>query len=101
MYVSTKDGDYGYCHKKYLTLSGRPLSDPDEDPVLCGDLAFVCKEGGIKAYRSASKSSKVKGKIKTGSLVTLIAYKGNWGYIETMSGNKGYVELSYIDKFAG
>lgn len=98
--VETKNGKVGYCYKKYLTADGKPIADPDEDPVWSGELCYINSVKKVKVHSSNSTHSRVKGRLNGGTVVWLLSYKGNWGYIETYNtGKKGYMLLSHLTKY--
>lgn len=98
--VQGKNGQIGYCYKKYLTPADKPLADPDENPKSSGELCYINATGRVKVYASASTSSRVKGRPRGGTVMRLIAYKGNWGYVETYNeGNRGFIQLSKLKKY--
>lgn len=100
MYVETKKGTKGFCYKEYLTAKGRPLADPDDEAEYSGELCFVNTVGKTKVYSSDSTTSKVKGRVKGGTVAWLLYYKGNWGYIQTYNtGKTGYVLLGNLTKY--
>lgn len=95
--VRTKSGRVGYCDKNYLKTKGS-TSTPS---VTTGKLYYVNSVKRINVRSSASASSKLKGKLRGGTVVKLLSTKGSWGYIQVYNnGNKGYVKLSLLKKYS-
>lgn len=98
--IQGKDGQIGYCSKKYLTAANKPISDPDDNAKSSGELCYIDSVKRVNVYSSATTSSRVKGRPRGGTVMRLISYKGNWGYVETYNeGNRGFIQLSKLKKY--
>lgn len=102
LFVETKNGKRGYCFKDYLTPYKKVDNGSGSDDVkLSGKLYFINSVSKVKVYKSNSTKSRVRGKLNGGTVLKLISYKGNWGYIETYNtGKKGFIQLKYLKKYS-
>lgn len=78
-------GVRGYVYKGFLDYYGA---------VALSSLYQV--NGSAKVYKKASASSGRSGSLKDGQYVMVYGVSGDWAYIHTITGTKGYVKVSSL-----
>lgn len=98
-YVQLKNGNEGYVDPKFLTEYGTDSSDSSYTTA-SGKLYYINSISKVKVRSGPSASTKVKGKIRGGTVVRLLGMSGAYGYIEVYNnGNRGYVPLGLLLKY--
>lgn len=83
-YICTERGVMGYVYGGYLSSYGA---------VRLANVYYV-KSSSLKVYSSPRTSSRRLTTLPKNSFILLSKANGKWGYIKSLSGNSGYVQLS-------
>lgn len=95
--IETQAGKQGYVDPKYLAKSDS--TDSGTTPS-SGKLYYINASGRVNVRASASTSSRVKGRLRGGTVVRLLGTSGDWGYVEVYNnGNRGYIQKNYLLKY--
>ena len=76
----------GYVYKGYVSYYG----------AVAYDSIFRC-DGRTYVYTRPNSSARRSATLKDGQFVIVRAVSGNWAYIYTISGKKGYVKISSLE----
>lgn len=88
-YVVTESGKKGYVLNKYLT-------NAEEMEPLNQKRTINVTWTGLRS--KADDDLALTKKLAQGETVTLLYIGGDWGYVKTSDGSKGYVLMKYLDK---
>lgn len=96
-----KDGKVGFMSKKYVTITSAATTTATAKATPTPKVPSGAVSGKVTAKTvairsSADKTSKAIGELKSGDIVYVYKKTGDFYYIETTSGKKGYCWASYI-----
>lgn len=83
--MCSENGVRGYVFKGFLDYYGAVSLS-----------SIYQANGSTKVYKKASLNSGRSGSLKGGQYVVVYAVSGDWAYIHTISGLKGYVKVSSL-----
>lgn len=83
--VKTTDGRIGYVDRKYLA----PISADKEGK-------YFVTASSLRVRKSPTTSSSTLGTVAKGTMLTITQLNGDWGYVSSGAGVKGWVALKYV-----
>lgn len=94
-----KDGCVAYTNKDHLTEVGtsQPEETPAQPEVVWDEFTAYVQAGGATVYAQAATSSKKLGALEKNTAVKVMAYSGEWAYIE-LSGNRGFAKIADLTR---
>lgn len=96
-----KDGKVGFMSKKYVTMTNATAAVTSGKATPTPNVPSNAVSGKVTAKtvairNAADKTAKAVGEVKSGDVVYVFYKTGDFYYIETPSGKKGYCWASYI-----
>jgi uncharacterized protein YgiM (DUF1202 family) len=105
-YVQLRNGNEGYVDPKFLAPYG--VADGAGNVIgggykpASGKMYYINSIRRVTVRSGPTTSSKVKGKIRGGTVVRVLGTSGAAGYIEVYNnGNRGFVPLSTLVRYPG